>query len=239
MSFLVPTRRYDERIVEMVDEPNADPAMLRDELKNLRRINKYFGGLSAIESSVLSVLRDVPDGREVHILDLGTGSADLPIHLVERSGRTRRKFHITAVENNPVVFQVARERASRYAGIVVERGNLLELDYPPKSFDVVLCSLTLHHFSNVQATHILSSMNTWSRVGLIVNDLYRSWVAAWSAKLYSLLTTRNPMTIYDSYLSVLRGFTREELVMIARTAGIQKVEIQTRPLFRIILLAKQ
>ena len=239
MNLFVPTRRYDERILEMMDEPNADAMLLRDELKNLRRINRYFGGLSAIRESVFSLVQEVPETRPVHILDLGTGSADLPIHLMECAARAHREFHITAVENNPVVLQVAREGARRFPGITVEQGNILSLDYPPQSFDIVLCSLTLHHFSDQQIIHIIASMNILSRVGIIINDLNRSWLAAWSARLYSILTTTNPMTIYDGYLSVLRGFTPAELKTLAQAAGVQKFELRTRPFFRILLVGKQ
>ena len=37
----------------MMDRPDADPRMLRDDLKNLRVINRLFGGLSAIRKSIL------------------------------------------------------------------------------------------------------------------------------------------------------------------------------------------
>ncbi|HTP12422.1 MAG TPA: methyltransferase domain-containing protein [Bacteroidota bacterium] len=236
MNRFIPARRFDERILEMMDDPNADATLLRDELKNLRRINKFFGGLSAIRESVFELAQELPVTNPVRILDLGTGSADLPIHLVECAANAHREFHVTAVENNPIVFDVARERTRQFPAITVERGNILSLAYPPQSFDIVLCSLTLHHFSHQQITRIIASMNDLSRIGIIINDLRRSWPAAWTAKLYSLLTTRNPMTIYDGYLSVLRGFTREELRRLAHAAGVHKFEIRTRPLFRLLLL---
>ena len=238
MNLLVPTRRFDKHVLEMMDDPAADPAMLKGELTNLRKINRYFGGLSAIRKSLVSLLQGKRDASEIRILDLGTGSADLPIHLVENAKMFDRKFHITAVDNNPVVLEVARERTKSYAGITIERGDLLDLKYPPKAFDIVICSLTLHHFSNEDVLKILNSMRELSRIGFIVNDLKRSWPAAWTARLYCMATTRNPMSIADSYLSVLRGFTPDELRSMAHRSGIQTFEIRTHPFFRLLLIGR-
>ena len=221
----------------MIDDPGADAALLRDELKSIRTINRFFGGHASIRRGVKKLLPQVVT-EEISILDLGTGSADLPVYLVHYFRRINRRVRITAVDNHPRVVEVARERTRTYAEISIETADLLNLNYPPGAFDIVMCSLTLHHFSDQDAITIIRSMNTICRTGFLVIDLERSWIAAWITKGYTHLTTRNPMTLKDSYCSVLRGFTPNEMRAMALAAGPREVEIHRNPFFRLILIGK-
>lgn len=238
MNLFVPARRYDRDSPEMIDNPKADPDLLRDELKSIRTINKFFGGFSAIRRGILTLLDNERDGSEIHILDLGTGSADLPVYLVGIGGQLRKKFTITAVDNHPAVLRVAREQTHGAANVTIEQADILNLKYPPGAFDIVLCSLTLHHFSPEEVIAILRSMKRLSRIGFVVNDLRRSRISAWATWLYIHLTTTNVMTLTDSYLSVLRGFTAEEMKRMAEQGGIQKFEIKRKAFFRLLLVGK-
>lgn len=236
MHLFIPERRYDSSVLEMMDRPNADVSVLRDDLKNLRRMNKYFGGLAAVRTAMRPLLGQMDKEKTVEILDLATGSADHPLAVVELARHLGRRVRIVAVDKNPVMLQTARELTAGIPEISIEEGDILSPRYPDKSFDIVLCSLTLHHFSRADAVAILRNMARLCRVGLIVNDLRRSWLGAWMAWLYTHLTTRNPMTLYDSPLSVLRAFTLEELATMAEEAGINHTTITKQPLFRLVLI---
>jgi hypothetical protein len=237
MSILIPARRFNPDSPELMDVPNPDPGILRRDLANLRIINRYFGGLRAVRAHVTGLIRKIDRAHTIQILDLATGSADHPMSLVRLAQSLNRKIQITAVECNPLTLSIARERTAKHPEITVEQGDLLKLGYPPRSFDIVLCSLAIHHFSRSDAVRILAMMSEYSRVGLIVNDLYRSWPAAWTAWIYTHVTTRNPMTLNDSYVSVLRAFTPRELREMAIEAGVPNPQIFHHPMFRLILVA--
>lgn len=238
MGFLVPKRKFNPNVPELMDAPNPDPNILLEDHGNLRTINKYFGGLRAIRKHVIDLMSKIDRNNPVQILDLATGSADHPIALVEIARKSGRSIQITAIERSPLTLSIARERTAQYPEIHLERGDVLALQYPPKSFDIVLCSLALHHFSREDAVCTLRMMNEISRIGLVVNDLQRSWSAAWTAWIYTHLTTRNPMTLNDSYVSVLRAFTPQELREMALESGIVKPEIYAHPLFRLVLVGE-
>jgi len=236
MTLFVPARRFDPDLPEMMDLPNPDACVLREDLGNLRLINRYFGGLRAVRKHAVGLMSKIDHSRTIQILDLATGSADHPISLVRTARALNRRIRITAVERSPLTLTVARERTENYPEIVIEEGDLLQLGYPPKSFDVVLCSLAIHHFSRPDAVRILKKMIQWSRVGLIINDLRRSWLAAWTAWIYTHVTTTNPMTLNDSYVSVLRAFTSRELQEMADEAGVRDPQVFRHPMFRLILV---
>jgi hypothetical protein len=82
-------------------------------------------------------------------------------------------------------------------------------------------------------------MNRISRIGFVVNDLSRSYIGAATAWVYTRLTTTNPMTRYDSVVSVQRAFTKDELVEMAEEAGVRPVRIFTAPLFRLLAVKEK
>ncbi len=235
---LVPQRRFDPLNPELMDRPNPDPTMLRDDLKNLRTINRNFGGLRVVQRYAGRLMSKIDASRTVQILDLATGSADHPIALVEFARSIGRSVRVTAVERNPLTASIARERTAPYKEITVELGNILAMTWQPASFDIVLCSLAIHHFSREDAVRILATMHRVARVGIVVNDLNRSWPAAWTAWAYAHATSRNPMTRNDSYVSVLRAFTPRELLSMATEAGIRQPLVRRHPFFRLVLVGE-
>jgi ubiquinone/menaquinone biosynthesis C-methylase UbiE len=110
---------------------------------------------------------------------------------------------------------------------------------PERSFDVVLCSLSLHHFAPGEAVQVLREMDRLSRAGFILNDIRRclgGFAAAWGA---SRIATRNRLTRHDMPLSVLRAYTPNELRALLRQAGIRDATVTTHPLFRMAAVHHQ
>jgi ubiquinone/menaquinone biosynthesis C-methylase UbiE len=227
-------RTFDASSPEMVDLPDADPFLLRDEMNNLRKINRRFGGISAVRWEVAALASNTDPRRPLHILDLATGSADVPLALVRYFSATGRPVRITAVDRNEVVLEEASGHAAGTSEILFVRGNILELDYPDEGFDIALCSLALHHFDVADAVRIISEMERLSRVGFVLCDLRRSYAALWSAWLYTRLTTRNIMTRTDAIASVRASFTENELRDLLARAGVGNVALRRAPGFRLV-----
>ena len=238
MNIFIPHRHFDPSVPEMIDNQNNDPLILRDDLKNLQVINRLFGGLAAVLSEIKKLLLRMDKHEEISILDLATGSADHPVAIANFLYEKELNFKIVAVDKNPDILEVARQQSKDFPEIHIEEHDILKLPYGSDSFDIVICSLAIHHFTEDEVIIILNHMNLISRVALIVNDLNRTWPGAWTTWLYTHATTRNPMTLHDSYLSVLRGFTKSELGKMAVKAGIEKITIKKRPFFRLLLIGE-
>lgn len=220
MSFFVPRRRFDESRPEMIDLPDADPELLRGELRNLRRINVRIGSLTSVRDAVMSLVAGLDAQRTVELLDLATGSADHPASLVDAFRRAGRPVSITAIDKNPVILEAARAFAGHVPEIRFEQQDVLALPYPDRSFDVALCSLALHHFSRVHAVRILREMNRLSRAGFVVHDLARSYPAAIATWAVTHVMTTNIMTRRDGVASIMNAFTKDELREMAEEAGL-------------------
>ncbi len=222
--------------MEMIDNPDSDPGMLREDLANLRTINKWFGGYSGLRLGINAVEARIPKDQAVRILDLGTGSADhLPI-LLRRLRKKRKDVTIVGMDKQPQILSVARERTAEEMGIEIVEGDIREPGYPDLSFDIVTASLVLHHHSFDDCVTIVKEMKRLSKYGVVVNDLQRSWLGAGVTWGFTHAFMCNPMTLHDSTLSVLRAFTWDELSTIAKQAGLARHAIFRHPMFRFILV---
>ena len=222
-----------------MDQPDADSEMLVDDLRNLRIINRYFGGLSALRNALVPIAMKTKREEVVAILDLATGSGDQPVSLAKEFRQLGKRVQITAVDRNEIMLNAARRYASGYHEIQFERCDILDLPYASESFDIVSCSLAIHHLSRSNGVKLIREMNRIGRLGFVVNDLSRSYIGAATAWVYTRVTTTNPMTRYDSVASVQRAFTKDELEDMAEEAGVQPVRIFTAPLFRLVMVKEK
>ena len=217
---------------ELLDQAGHDPAELAANLRDIRTVNRLAGGGATVLRHLPELIGRVPRDRPVEILDLATGSGDIPRVLVAWAARTGRPMHLTVTDRSPEILAEAQRTLSHVSGVKFAIWDAREVPAPERSFDVVLCSLSLHHFAPGEAIQVLGEMARLSRTGFILNDIRRctvGYLAAWTA---SRIFTRNRMTRHDMPLSVLRAYTPDELRTLLREAGIRGVTITTHPLFR-------
>lgn len=234
---IAPMPRCDD--AEILDEAAHDPVELAENFRDIRRVNALLGGTSTVLTLLPRLMKHVPAGETVTILDLGTGCGDIPLAISRWAARRGTNLRIVASDFSEEVLTLAREQIGDHPDITFERYDARSVPLPDGTFDIVLCSLTLHHFPPDEAAQILREMDRLARVGFILNDLRRSrlgWVAAWVA---ARLTTRNRLTRNDAPLSVRRAYTPEELADLLRQAGITGVEITRRPWFRMAALHRK
>lgn len=223
----------------MVDMPDADPLLLRGELRNLRIINRYLGGLAAVRKSLIPIVMSTDPGDTVEILDLATGSGDQPLALARLFRQLGRRVHITAIDNNETVLAEARNHAAGSNEIQFAHGDINALTYPDRCFDAVICSLAIHHFSRTGAVKLLREMDRLSKIGFIVNDLSRSYFALACAWIYTRSTTTNIMTRTDAIASIYAAFTKDELGSMVDEAGVGPLELFRAPFFRLVAVKRK
>jgi len=221
-----------------MDLPDADPLLLEDDLKNLRTINRWFGGIHAVQKHIRPLLARANPRSTISVLDLATGSADHPLALVALGRQMGRLLTVTAVDANPRMVEISRSRTAHEPAITVQEGDIRTPSWSDRSFDIVLCSLALHHFPDHEAASILGHMGRISRIGMLVNDLRRSRSAAAAAWLWTRVSTRNIMTRNDAVLSVWRGFTASELITLGGASGIRNLAVYREPFYRLVLVGE-
>jgi len=239
MSLLVPPRRFDPMVPEIMDRRGNEPTLLRADLRVLEDVNRYLGGYR-IPLLYLQKLSDSRDrSRALTILDLATGAADVPRAIATWARSQQVDVAITAVDGNPEILRIARENTAGWPEIRVEQQDLLALPYPAASFDVVLCSLALHHFSELDAVAILRRIRDIARAGWIINDLRRNRVAIGLSKLMAHTIITNPIARFDAPASCERAFTIAEWRAMAARAGLDHFTIRRHRFFRMVLAGRK
>ena len=210
---------------ELLDGPLDEPATLDGNLRDLRRINRWLGGV-ALSAAALEAL--AAHRAELTLLDVGTGGGDIPIALAKLARTRRRRLHAVGIDNRPEVLAAAvRTRPSNIEadGIELHVGDGRRLGYADRSFDVAHASLLLHHLDPAVAVETLREMGRVARLGVVVNDLDRTpigWVGAW---LLGHLLTGNRYTRHDAPLSVRRAYRPHEAAVLLYAAGLRPVRV--------------
>lgn len=235
MNVFAPPRRFDPNNPEMIDRPGCDPALVREELQLLARTNERLGGHQLVLHYVQRLL-DSARLASLNILDLATGAADIPRAIVAWARQRRLPITITAVDGNPIVLGMAADLCRGWPEIRLEQQDIVRLPYAANSFDLVLCSLALHHFSWSDGVTILRSMQEVARTGCLVNDLRRNRLAIWAAELLAHTVIRSSVFREDAPKSCRAAFTVRELGAMAQEAGLNKFRIKRHhAVFRMVL----
>jgi ubiquinone/menaquinone biosynthesis C-methylase UbiE len=220
MSF-VPKRRLGPELIDLPPETYTEEE-LDDSLADIRMVNRFLGDNRATLRSFreLAAALPVSAGRPVTVLDVATGSADIPVAIVKWARRQGIRVVITAVDVNPIVVREAASFTLGYPEITVDVADGFALPFEDNNFDIVLCVKTLHHFSEDDTVRLLTEMGRVSRAGCIIMDIRRSWVAWGLITLLTRLFSHNRLTRHDGPMSVLRSYTDPELAGLAKKAGL-------------------
>ena len=222
-AILTPHRR---RGVEILDLPDVDPNVVTRSMGDVARCNALFGGLSSALDEIRDTLKDLP--RCATLLDVGTGLGDIPCRA--RTFAAEKGIDLTTVGLDSVLVLT---RASRHAVNIAVCGDALHLPFADRSVDIVMCSQVLHHFIAADAARLLREMDRVARVRVVVSDLRRSWIAAAGLWLVSFPLGFHAVSRHDGVVSVLRGFTREELSDTVKDAIAHKPVVHQRRGFRV------
>jgi ubiquinone/menaquinone biosynthesis C-methylase UbiE len=223
-------RRCDA--AELLDSDDLDPTELAENLRDICTVNRLAGGVTTVLRHLPELVCRVPRGRPVESLDLATGSGDIPYAVLAWAARNARPLLLTVSDRSPAMLDIAREMLTGYDNVSFDLHDARAVPLPEGAFDIVLCSLSLHHFAPPDAVHVLREMDRLSRTGFIVNDVRRcmaGYLAAWMA---SRVATGNRLTRHDMPLSVRRAYTPRELTMLLQEAGVHDAAVTTHPLFR-------
>jgi ubiquinone/menaquinone biosynthesis C-methylase UbiE len=134
------------------------------------------------------------------------------------------------------MLDVARGRSVDYPEIDFLQADARALPFGDGCFDGALRSLTLHHLEGDDPVTVLRELNRVARGGVIVSELERNWPNYLGAlALSQTVWRRNRLTRHDGPLSVLRAFTRAELLRLAARAGLHQPQAYRHFFFRLIL----
>jgi ubiquinone/menaquinone biosynthesis C-methylase UbiE len=203
-------------IPELMDDLSRPRREFDDAYRDLARVNRWLGGIRAIE-------RFLPAGNLL-VLDVAAGACDVA-EAISLHGR-----RVVVLDRNPEGLKLAKRSAPVAA-------DALEMPFPDATFDVVMASLFFHHLSDEDCVRVLHSMWRIARHIVLVNDLHRHPIAYFSIRALAAFSS-SIMFQHDAPVSVLRAFSAKELLAIANRAGIPARLHRSFP-YRLVLVAQK
>jgi ubiquinone/menaquinone biosynthesis C-methylase UbiE len=202
----------------------------------LQRVNRWLGDASALRNSLLADIERL-NLQSFSVLDVGAGSGELLQVIADWARQSDRQALLTGVELNARSAQAIAERTTTFPEITAIRGDAFRLPFMDNEFDYAMCSLFTHHFKNTDVVKILRELSRVSTRGVFVIDLHRHPIAYFFYTTVGRLFLHNRLIREDGALSILRSFKPEELVALAREAGLEAARVERHFPYRLVLSA--
>jgi len=205
---------------ELLDAEAWTAPELGTALADLDRINRWFGGISTMTAMVERVAQASGAGA-LSMLDVGGAGGD-----VARSAAERLRRGGTGLE-----VAVADRAASHLNhGLPGVAADATALPFRDNSFDVVACSLLVHHLNPPDVKDFVHEGLRVCRRAVLINDLRRSPVHL--ALVYAGFPLfRSPLTRNDGPASVRAAYTPAEMRELLKDVP-GRVEIRNSYLYR-------
>ena len=213
-----------DRQPELMDDPALAESLHRQALRGLERVNR-ISGIASLLWRAIRPLCESDRTRPVRVFDVGCGGGDISVGIWRKAQRAGYRVQIGGCDISPKALQMSTERA-RSAGADAEYVSVDILNDPlPRGWDVMYCSLFLHHFDESQGVRLLNNMAQNSEQLVLVNDLIRDQLGYLLCWWGVRILTRSPIVHVDGPLSVRAGFQPSEVLSMAAEAGMPDAKI--------------
>lgn len=200
---------------EIMDDFELQGDELENTLRDLDKINKWLGGNKITLQGVKELLQSYPGEKPVHIVDVGCGNGTMLREIATWGRSTNYKMKLTGIDANPHAIGIAERTSEYFPEIEYKAQNIFSENFKRQKFDIILCTLTLHHFKDEEIEQILNDFYRQASLGVVINDLHRSKQAYVLFKAFCKVFINNKIAKEDGLTSILRGFKKKDLKKFA------------------------
>jgi 2-polyprenyl-3-methyl-5-hydroxy-6-metoxy-1,4-benzoquinol methylase len=215
---------------ELMDDFSIGGAELREALRQLRLLNRIFVASAPTLYGVKRLWEKANKPRSLSILDVGAGSGDVNRQLLKWADEQGIQLAIRLVDLTEEACEEARLFFHNEPRVQVRQGDLFAL--PEGSADIVTGTQFLHHFEEAELPRAVASMLGVSRLGVVINDIHRHWIAWAAVWLTTRMISSNRYILNDGPLSVAKGFRADDWRKLGQMLGLPAIDYKWRPLFR-------
>jgi 2-polyprenyl-3-methyl-5-hydroxy-6-metoxy-1,4-benzoquinol methylase len=217
---------------EIMDDFALKGETLRDALDKIAKINRLLGGNRLTLQGVQQLLKGVSKDQDVTIVDIGCGNGDMLRVLAEYGKEHNYSFKLIGIDANAFTISHAEMLSKNYSNIYYQCEDIFESEFKSMQYDIVLCTLTLHHFKDKEILSLMKVFCENANIGIVINDLHRSTIAYRLFQALCFVFQLNEMSRDDGLVSILRGFKKAELEQYSKTLQLKKYTLQWKWAFR-------
>lgn len=223
---------YRSTAPEIMDDFQMEGEILRDALDKIASINQLLGGNKVTLEGVRSLISGQPKSAVIRIMDIGCGNGDMLRTLADYAIKMDLNFVLTGIDANNFTVEHARKLSVEYPNISYDCVDIFDQLDKPIASDIVLCTLTLHHFKEEEIISLLQHYHDGAGLGIVVNDLERSALAYHLFRALCFVFRLNDMSREDGLVSILRGFKRADLISYSKKMNFKNYVIKWKWAFR-------
>ena len=235
--FINTTYRSDEP--EIMDDFAMEGEILRDALDKIAKINQFLGGNQLTLQAVQDLIVTIPKQSEIVIVDIGCGNGDMLRKLADFGLKNNLNFRLIGIDANYFTIKHAQSLSENYPNIRYRCEDVFDEKFTELKYDIVLCTLTLHHFKDNEIMQLMTVFNANSRVGIVINDLQRSALAYRLFQGLCFVFQLNEMSREDGLVSILRGFKKQEFILFSKKLNFPNYTIHWKWAFRYQWIVKK
>ncbi|MEN2398730.1 methyltransferase domain-containing protein [Flavobacterium sp. MC2016-06] len=224
--------KYRTQETEIMDDFSLHGEEFNDALDTIARINQLLGGNSLTLNSLKKLLKKTDKSKTLTIADIGCGNGDMLRLLANYGIKNNINFNLIGIDANAFTIDYAKKLSTAYPNINYQCLNIFSKEFNDVKYDIVLCTLTLHHFTNEKIESLIKTFNNNSVIGIVVNDLHRSKTAYRLFQLISAVFNLNKISREDGLISILRGFRKNELENFSNKLNLKNYTISWKWAFR-------
>jgi 2-polyprenyl-3-methyl-5-hydroxy-6-metoxy-1,4-benzoquinol methylase len=210
--------------MELLDGSNIDERLALQSYRFMAVVNKYFGGTAVVRDFITGQVRGDKRARPLKILDIGSGSCDIPAAICGWAQKAGPAIEVTCVEPSDYAVQAAKKNIGQYPNIKLLQQDIFSYR-PVEKYDCAVGSLFFHHLSNQRIAELMGRLRTFGCRSVLINDLNRSLRCYIGCLLASLFVPAGVR--HDALLSIRKGFRPEELKNLLEN-GMQKETTASR-----------
>ncbi|MFO7963923.1 MAG: methyltransferase type 12 [Desulfobacterales bacterium] len=216
---------------EGMDHPEFRRISAEQSFRFIGFVNRFLGGTRIVRRFVSSQIARTPEDRILRILDIGSGSCDIPISVCRWAEKKGHSIHFTCVENGRHAFRIGSEKvAGTNLPIEMIQDDIFN-HFPEKAYDCAVGSMFFHHLSEAGILELVQRLRAFVRTSLLINDLCRNVLGYFGCRL--LVWPLPKCVEHDALLSVRKSFKTAEMHELLGTIRDASIQVSHAPLFRI------
>ncbi|MNL33978.1 hypothetical protein D3C87_1559180 [compost metagenome] len=191
-----------------------------------------LGGNKLTLHGIEELLKKTDISKTIIIADIGCGNGDMLRMLAKYGQKRNLYFKLIGIDANAFTISYAETLSKDFNNIEYNCMDIFSEEFSQLKYDIVLCTLTLHHFSTNQIAEVMDVLNKNTSIGIVVNDLHRSKVAYRLFELIGFVFNLNNMSRNDGLISILKGFKKNELELLSKKLNLKNYSINWKWAFR-------
>lgn len=224
--------KYRTRETELMDDFDLQGKKLVKTLKDLENINAWLGGNQITMNGIKRLIKNHPKNKPIHIVDVGCGNGGMLRKIAFWARKKDFKINLTGIDANPHAIKIAQQLGEDFPEINFLTLNVFSEKFSQHQYDIILCTLTLHHFKDREVEKLLYLFTQQAGLGVVINDLQRSKTAYRLFRAFCAVFIHNDIARKDGLTSILRGFRKNELLGFSKKLTAENHSICWKWAFR-------